>query len=140
MRLSRVVFGLLPATVISLWGCSQDSNVNDFSGQKANVQLSGESILIVDRTGKKWDVTHAVKTYGFVAEEFQFGLGPNAITPILNPQMLSPGDPGYPADFESFLVIGTELNGDIRAYPISVMTRHEIADERFDSTYVAVAY
>jgi hypothetical protein len=106
----------------------------------SNVISENDKIFIVDRTGKRWDVTHAENNYGLKAELFQFGLGPNAIQPILNPKFVSPGDPGYPASTQTFLVIGTALNNDPRAYSISDLTRHEVADERFDSTYVAVAY
>jgi len=85
-------------------------------------------------------VTHAWEQYGFVPEEFQFGLGPFAIPPIMDPEMLMPGDPGYPGDSASFLVLGVFLNGAARAYPIPIMSQHEVAEERFGDTYVAVAY
>ena len=62
--------------------------------------------------------------------EFQFGLGPNAIRPIQNAKMISPGEEGYPHHSQRFLILGTILNGDTRAYPISKLTRHEIADEK----------
>jgi hypothetical protein len=99
-----------------------------------------DSIFIIDYTGKRWDVTHAVNEYGFVADQFQFGLGPFAIRPILNPEMLSPGDAGYPASDESMRVIGTSLNGSVRAYPLHILISHEIADEKFGNIYVAVGY
>ena len=54
--------------------------------------------------------------------------------------MLSPGDPGYPLDTDSFAIMGTTLNGFTRAYPILVMSRHEVANERFGEAHVAVAY
>lgn len=105
---------------------------------------AGDRIEIVDRTGKKWDITHAVNKYGFEPDKFQFGLGPDAIKPILDPQMLCPGDPGYPKERserdELFLVLGASINGHTRAYPLKVMSRHEVADEKFGDSYVAVAY
>jgi hypothetical protein len=85
-------------------------------------------------------VTHAASNYGFVPEEFQFGLGPFSIQPILNPRMVEKDQSGYPSKTDQSRVIGTILSGDIRAYPLSVLGSHEIVDERFDSTYVAVAY
>lgn len=97
-------------------------------------------IFIQDRSGKRWDVTHAEQVYGLKADKFQFGLGPGVIPPILNPEFIQPGQPGYPNPDESFLIIGTDINNIQRAYPISVLTRHEVVDEQFDSTYVAVAY
>jgi len=99
-----------------------------------------ESIIIVDRTGKKWNITHAVNVYGFDPEGFQFGLGPFAIPPILDPQMFSEGDAGYPEDTDGTIIVGTSINGEARAYPLNILARHEIADENFDSIFVAVGY
>ena len=109
-------------------------------GDEATVIRRDNKIFIEDRTGKSWDVTHAASNYGFVPEDFQFGLGPFAIQPILNPQMVEQGESGYQSNNNESQVIGTALNGDTRAYPLDVLSRHEIADENFDSTYVAVAY
>lgn len=115
--------------------CSDSVTINE-----PEVQNTDGKIFIVDNTGKRWDVTHAVQNYGFNANQFQFGLGPFAITPILTPQHISPEEPGYPPDSDMQLVIGTTLNDDTRAYPINVLTSHEIVDESFGDTHVAVAY
>ncbi len=96
-------------------------------------------LVIRDRTGKTWDVTHA-QNYAMVPSGFQYGLGPFTITPIMDPQMLSPGDQNYPPKDDNFLVMGTSLNGFTRAYPINVMSRHEVANEQFGEAHVAVAY
>lgn len=99
-----------------------------------------EKISIVDRTGKKWDITHAVNHYGFKPERFQYGLGPEAIPPILNPRHLEPGDAGYPQDNATTLVLGVAIGDDARAYPLNVMYRHEVVNERFGAQHLAVAY
>ncbi|RMG28237.1 MAG: DUF3179 domain-containing protein [Methanobacteriota archaeon] len=104
------------------------------------VKEDNERIFIVDRTGKEWDVTHAVKKYGMKAEDFQFGLGPFSITPLDHPSMISPGDPGYPGSQEDFLVIGVRLNNDVRAYPLRTMLCFEVANETIGQQEVAVAY
>ncbi len=122
--------------VLFSFGCSSD--VSGPNGAK--VEIKDGRYLIVDNTGKKWDVTHAKEKYGMEPAEFQFGLGPFAIKPILNPKMLSPGDTGYPFDNETFLVLATEINNDPRAYSIGVLSIHEIADEIFADAHVAVAY
>jgi hypothetical protein len=108
--------------------------------QSAEVIREDGKIFIRDQTGKRWDVTHAVEEYGFDPAAFEHGLGPTAIRPIQNPQMLRPGDTGYPADFDETVVLGAKLQGDARAYPLNVMIRHEIANESFGNTHVAVAY
>ncbi|MBM3277410.1 MAG: hypothetical protein FJY95_04935 [Candidatus Handelsmanbacteria bacterium] len=83
---------------------------------------SADRLLIKDQTVKQWDVTHAWQRYGFIPEEYQFGLGPFAIPPIMDPQMLAPGDPGYPEDSAGFVTMGVFLNGSARAYPIRTMS------------------
>ena len=98
-----------------------------------------EKIYIVDRTGKQWDITHAVNVYNFRADGFQFGLGPHAIKPIINPEMLSPGDPDYPAPNET-QIIGATINGDTRAYPLDLLRFNEIANDSFGGIPVAVGF
>lgn len=120
-------------------GCNNSTEPLDPEPQ-VQTGNNNEEIYIVDRTGKKWDITHAANKYGFNPGGFQFGLGPFAIAPIEEPEFFGPGDPGYPRDDETFLVIGTTINNDSRAYPIFVLKSHEIVDESFDTTYVAVAY
>ena len=97
-------------------------------------------IFIRDRTGKEWDVTHAVNKYGFDPDRFQYGLGPFAIKPLLEPEFLSPEDPDFGTINGDVLVIGAVLNGSARAYPLYILGGHEIVDERFGATFVAVGY
>jgi hypothetical protein len=136
MRVQNLFLFLIMTVILTVAGCELvNSNQNE-----AEVIRNGDQIYIRDNTGKDWNVTHAVNKYGFVPEDFQFGLGPFAIRPILNPQMVERGEAGFPSDNNETRVIGTRLNGDVRAYPLSVLNNHEVADEKFDSTYVAVAY
>jgi hypothetical protein len=99
-----------------------------------------EPVVLIDETGKKWDVTSAVNKYGFEVDRFEFGLGPRAIRPLIEPEMLSPGDSGYPSDDAPFLVIGTAINGDARAYGKLDISAHEVVDEIVGGAPVAVAY
>ena len=131
------------STVVLLGGalllgrCS--TSPTEQSGPKAVVERDGK-VFIIDVTGKSWEVTHAKEMYGMEPHLFQYGLGPYAIRPILDPEMLSRGERGYPADNEIFLVLGTEIDNDARAYPLEVMSYIEIVDEKFGNTHVAVAY
>jgi hypothetical protein len=129
-----LIAGVLPA-VVSV-GCSTVAPQEP----RADVVTEEGRIFIVDRTAKRWDVTHAVRNYGFVASQFQFGLGPNAIRPILDPEMLSAGDPGYPTSDQTFLVIGTTVAGESRAYRIDHLNGHEVVDETFVDVHVAVGW
>ena len=105
-----------------------------------NVEEGDGRFIIVDRTGKRWDVSHAFQKYQMNPNEFQFGVGPNAIRPILSPRHFEPGQSGYPADHSTFLILGTTLEDETRAYSIDKLSFHEIADEKFGDVHVAVAY
>lgn len=104
-----------------------------------SIDDSGGRVLIRDVTGKQWDVTEARNRYGILPGEFEHGLGPTAIPPINNPNMLLPGEPGYPTGGD-FLLIGVVLNGSARSYPLQAMGWHEVANERFGDAHVSVAY
>lgn len=132
----KIIGSMAIIMIMLIFGCGIGEPVDE----SAEVVKRGDQILIRDRTGKDWDVTHAVQEYGFIASRFQFGLGPYAITPILEPEMLSPGQNGYLPDSDNRLVIGTSINDDTRAYPLSVLSSHEVADEIIGGVHVAVAY
>ena len=97
-------------------------------------------IVIVDRTGKSWDITHAVRKYGMVALNWNFGLGPNAIKPIINPRFHEPGDPEYPGPSDRLRVLGLSIDGDTRAYPVWVLSSHEVVNDVVGGQHVAVTY
>ena len=88
-----------------------------------------DRIYIQDVTGKRWDVTDAERIYGMKAEDFQFGIGPNAIRPINFPAMFKPGDPGYPTQTDQVVVVGTVINEDARAYSLAQLNSHEVVNE-----------
>ena len=75
-----------------------------------------------------------------MAEEFQFGLGPNAIRPILEPKHIGVDEAGYPSDDANFILLGAKVKYWARAYSINVMAIHEVVDEVFGDVYVAVAF
>ena len=127
----------------ALLSCGCGSDVVHTSTPPSSLdQGQGEEgeVFITDHTGKAWDVTHAVGKYGMEPSMFGNGLGPFAIKPIVNARMLSPGDLNYPLDSQGMLVIGTSLNGFTRAYPIEILSRFEVANERFGEAHVAVAW
>jgi hypothetical protein len=136
------ILSILPLLLLVI-SCQETgtNSTNDFAEVIFEPDTSDTNkIFIRDRTGKEWDVTHAVNEYDFDAKRFQYGLGPFAIQPILDPQFLSPKDPDFDSVNENELVIGTVINGVARAYPLSILRSHEIVDEKFNRTYVAVGY
>lgn len=132
------LIGLCGAILMA--GC-KDSIV-EIALDEEDIVEDEEAIFIVDRTGRRWDITHAVKEYGFNPGGFQFGLGVDAIPPLVNPVMLEPGDEGYPDPERDgdMLVMGVALQGIERAYPLTAMINHEVVDTDFDSMFVAVSY
>jgi hypothetical protein len=136
--LNRLNFNYLAIFVIIILLISSCST--QFDNDDPEIERKDGQTFIIDRTRKRWNITHAIAKYGMEAERFQFGLGPFAITPILNPKFINPGESGYPGNDDNQLIIGTNLNNDTRAYPIDVLSRHEIVDEEFGDTHVAVAY
>ncbi len=97
-------------------------------------------IYIEDVTGRQWNITHAVEVFGMVVENWGHGLGPDAILPINDPQFLSPGDPDYPPPTLMTPVIGVEIGGDTRAYPIPAISWHEVVNDWYGDEAVAVIY
>ena len=118
-----------------LTACGDKVSIN--SGPAAIVD-SDDSVFIIDSTGKRWDVGHG-REYGLDPQLYLAGLGAFRIPPILNPQMVGPGDEGYPSA-SPFLILGVTLNGFTRAYSLGVMSTHEVANEVFGEAHVTVAY
>ena len=126
-------------------GCGSDSVLTNappdrYADRTFSAQQDNGGAFITDRTGKRWDVAHAAK-YGLVPAGFQFGLGPFAIKPLIEPGMIFSGERGYPSPSASTMVLGVDLNGFERAYPTwTVLSAVEVANERFGEDHVAVAF
>lgn len=101
---------------------------------------SGSPVTITDRAGHVWDISAAVYKYGFEADQFDYGLGVNVIRPINGPSFLASGDDGYPDAGEDFPLVGVERGGEARAYPIGILTSHEIVNDVIGDAHLAVSY
>ena len=68
------------------------------------------------------------------------GGGPpkDGIPSIDNPQFADVGDSHFMSDSDT--VIGLEINGDARAYPIFILVWHEIVNDKVGDTPVSVTY
>lgn len=100
-------------------------------------------LLITDRSGRSWDVTHAYEEYGMDPAHFNYGLGLGAIPSVDEPTVRSEGDPGYPQPDSRTAVFGVVRNGEARAYSVSQLRAREVFNDRFpgkSDEYVAVAY
>lgn len=101
----------------------------------AGIAREGERILLVDRTGERWDITQAV-SIGFHPDGFQFGIGRDAIRP-LDASNLTTSAPELDEDTR---VIGVENGPAAHAYVVRKLTRHEIANTALGDTPIAAAY
>ncbi len=90
---------------------------------------------IIDRRGERWDITQAV-SIGFKPENFQYGLGRDAIRP-LDDTFLRNDSSKAPSHLR---IIGIAENSDAQAYSIPKLTRHEIANTTIGSEPIAAAY
>jgi hypothetical protein len=61
----------------------------------------------------------------------------DAIRPIYDPQFVPADEAGW---HEQALVIGLEINGDTRAYPVSALNRREIVNDHVGKTPVLVTW
>ena len=116
----------------ALTGCDDDTDTGP-------IIIDGR-VLIQDRTGKLWDITYAVNELQMSADQFNYGLGPDAILPIIDPQFSLPGDEDYPPDDAPFLVLGVTVAGEHRAYRIAQLSSHEVVDDIADETAFAATY
>lgn len=66
------------------------------------------------------------------------GPPPDGIPPVDEPKFLNVGDVDFLADNEPVLAL--EIDGDARAYPVQIMTWHEIANDTVGGVPVAVSY
>jgi Protein of unknown function (DUF3179) len=66
------------------------------------------------------------------------GPPPDGIPPIDDPKFLAPGDVHFLAESEPVLAV--EVDGDARAYPLQIMTWHEIVNDEIGGVPVAVTY
>ena len=99
--------------------------------------------IIIDRTGREWDVTHARDVYGMNPAFFNYGIGIGAIPSVDDPIVLEEGDSGYPSFDSRINVFGVNHNGEQRAYSVSALTRHEVFNDVYpgeSNQYLAVAY
>ena len=99
-----------------------------------------KKIFIKDRTGKLWDITHAKNKYGFQPQFFQFGLGPFAIRPLMNPDMCHPGDEGFPIANANHPVIGVQIGNESHAYPLRILKSFEVVNTNINKQPVAPSY
>jgi hypothetical protein len=101
----------------------------------SSVLKEGDKTYIVDQRGERWDVTQA-KSIGFRPEQFQYGIGRNAFTP-LDDSYLSDDTSNVPGNLR---VIGVTEGAFEQAYSIKKLRHHEIANTKIGAQEIAVGY
>ena len=102
-----------------------------------------ENLVITDRTGREWDITHARDVYGMEPHYFNYGLGLGAIRSVDVPTVLKEGDSGYPDPGSNIQVFGVNHNGEQRAYSVGALNRHEVFNDVYpgeSNQYLAITY
>jgi hypothetical protein len=66
------------------------------------------------------------------------GPPPDGIPPIDDPKVLAPGDATFVTDREPVLAV--EIGGEAKAYPLQIMTWHEIVNDTIGGVPVSVTY
>ena len=121
----QVLAGMVAAGLIVVGGCTNEEPV----GTEATV--SNDTVTIVDRSGREWDISHAVTRYDMLPEHFNFGIGLGAIPSVDEPEVISEGESGYPSPDDQMGVFGVVHNGEVRAYSVSQLGRHEVFNEHY---------
>ena len=98
------------------------------------IQKDGKT-FIRDRTGEKWDITQAV-SIGFNPNEFEFGLGRNAFSP-LDDSLLQDATKSIP---QRLRILGVSGENETKAFAINKLRGHEIANSRIDDKPIAAVY
>lgn len=123
-RITLKIFALIIAATLILTG---------FTFFRA-IEEKGKS-YIVDLHGEHWDVTQA-KSIGFDPERFRHGIGRDAFT-TLDDTHLKEKDSDVAANTR---VIGISDGNEARAYSVTRLYRHEVANSRIGDRLIAAAY
>ena len=111
----------------------------------AFLALNGTSLLGIDSTQSQiasFSGQNNEETKQIVPLDQIVSGGPprDGIPSIDNPKFVSPEEASSNFLQGSDLVIGLEINGDVRAYPLKILVWHEIVNDDVGGTPVAVTY
>jgi Protein of unknown function (DUF3179) len=120
------------------------TNSINFSPSSLNINLLGKgnsfltSSLIGQSNAQKLEEAH--KHIVPLDQIVSGGPPPDGIPSIDNPKFITVQEAGKNFLSESDLVLGLNINGDIRAYPLSILVWHEIVNDKVGGVPVAVTY
>ena len=108
------------------------------------IEKDGKDLLLASGSiekgsAKYFDVTDALVD----PKNFDHGIGKDRIPSIDAPAFTTKDDPDFGEKTrmgDSMRVIGVEINGEARAYPVGLMDRHELVNDTFGEAHVTVAW
>jgi len=96
--------------------------------------------LVLENWQTVWDLTDiCISQDGIFDEIISGGVGRDGIPPLDNPTFDAQTTSDLWLQLQS-PVITVEINGVARAYPLAILTRHEIVNDVVDSTPIAVTF
>jgi len=104
-----------------------------------HVEKTDGRTYLVDVTKEKFDVTAALEQ-GYKLDGFEFGIGKDTIAPIMKPEYVKPGDPEFESWPEDNAVLGTVIDDQARAYPIRLLSHHEVVNDEINDVSFAACY
>jgi hypothetical protein len=98
------------------------------------LKLRSETVTVQRTPGQGGNSGDAVQSFDIITV-----LGKDGIPSIDNPRFVGPGEADR--QMESFeRVLGVSINGDNRAYPLNMLSRHEIVNDTVGGKPVAVTW
>ena len=142
MKLSVVPLLLFVAASVLPAGAGKDSAPVPNQHDRPIVEKNGRTLLWAgedDHGQPEWfDMTGSPLDL----RRFQFGIGKDTIASIDDPKFVSPDDPRLAARGVTgeTRVLGVEIDGISRAYPVDLMSLHEVVNDEFDGKAYAVLW
>jgi hypothetical protein len=141
VMIAVIIATITPTTTINTAINSQSSS-NTTSLSNRNVLSSSSSLPIVigesndqKQESQQQQENHIVPLDQIVSG----GPPPDGIPSIDKPKFLTVQEVGSSISYTD-LVLGVSINGDIRAYPLSILVWHEIVNDKVGGVPVAVTY
>ena len=104
--------------------------------------LMAFAVSLAEATPERWTregwKTDFAQTSIDLKDILSGGIGRDVIPPIDQPKFKPAAEITHVQETEP--VVGVEINGDARAYPLQMMTWHEIVNDQFGDVPVAVTY
>ena len=101
------------------------------SNDPSQVQNDPPAVVSID------DIPDPVRQGDPVPEGFRQVLPRDAIFPVYNPTFRTPEDTEWPDDA---LIVGVELDGEAKAYPVSFLNRREMVNDWIAGSPVLVTW